>query len=195
MAEEEGQGSGASSGEPGTENETVPTSGARNDGKTPEQRVADMEKALRVANKEAETHRRKAKELEDRYATDAEKALKEQVAAATQETEAKWRPRVVKAEARNALREAGAGSAAVSRLLNLIDVSAAEVDDDGNVTGLDTQVTAIKKEWPELFVEKTAGKNGGPSGRAVGAADKGSGGKEGGPARSADKIAAALFGG
>jgi phage shock protein A len=188
MAEEE---TGA-----GTGTETVPddteTGTGSGSGKTPEQQLAEMRAALKKANKEAADHRGRAAKLEEQFATDAEKATKAKVEEATKAEQEKWRPRVIKAEARNALREAGASTAAVSRLIALIDTSTAEVDDDGNVTGLDTQVTQIKKEWPELFAEKKAGKNAGPSSKAVGAGNTGDGGGDQRPKRSADTIAATL---
>lgn len=191
MAEEEGTGATTTDAPEGTETGTETGAGT----KTPAQELAEMRAALKKANKEAETHRRERTKLEEQYATDAEKATKAKVEEAAKAEQEKWRPRVIKAEARNALREAGASSAAVSRLIALIDVSTAEVDDEGNVTGLDTQVTQIKKEWPELFATKAAGKNAGPSSKAVGAGNTGDGGGDVAPKRSADRIAATLVGG
>lgn len=186
MAEEE-TGAGTGTGDVPDDTET-----GTGTAKTPDQQLAEMRAALKKANKEAETHRRERTKLEERFATDAEKATKAKVEEATKAETEKWRPRVIKAEARNALREAGASTAAVSRLIALIDVSTAEVDDEGNVTGLDTQVSQIKKEWPELFAERRAGKNAGPSSKAVGAGDTGNGGGDQRPKRSADAIAATL---
>lgn len=74
---------------------------------------------------------------------------------------AKAKPGLVRAAAKDALQTAGLilpekGSAdgAYQRAIRLFDMDAIEVDDDGEVTGLDDQVKAVKRDFPELFAKR-----------------------------------------
>jgi len=78
-----------------------------------------------------------------------ETKLAEAKAEAAKETEATWRPKVVNASARAAL--ASAGCTATDRMLRLIDTTTLDIDDDGEVTGLDDQIAELKKDFPEKF--------------------------------------------
>ena len=105
---------------------------------------------------------------------------------------AKAKPGLVKAAARDAFRSAGLllpekgdAAPAIARALRLIDMDTVDVDEDGDVTGIDDAVKAVKREYPELFARKGA--------RAVNA---GAGSNTDGAGKpsvsSADRIAAAL---
>lgn len=59
------------------------------------------------------------------------------------------------AEARGALRAAGVDPARLDRALGLIDLSDLDVDDDGNVDGIDDAIETLKGDLPELFAPKT----------------------------------------
>jgi hypothetical protein len=59
--------------------------------------------------------------------------------------------RIVKAEARGALATAGVAKDRVARAVGLLDLKGIDVDDDGEVDGLDDAIDALKQEWPELF--------------------------------------------
>lgn len=59
--------------------------------------------------------------------------------------------RIVKAEARGALASAGVAKDRVARAVGLLDLKGIDVDDDGEVDGLDDAIDALKREWPELF--------------------------------------------
>jgi Phage minor structural protein GP20 len=87
------------------------------------------------------------------------KATNDAVVAASK----KWMPKLVASAARVSLVAAGlVGSP--DRLLKMIDHDDLEVDDDGEVSGLDEQVAELKAEYPELFskkVTKTGSVNGG----------------------------------
>jgi hypothetical protein len=78
---------------------------------------------------------------------------------------AKAKPGLVRAAARDALRDAGillpAGKdkadAAFARAVRLLDLGEIDVDpEDGSVSGVDEQVKAVKRDYPELFVKKGA---------------------------------------
>lgn len=108
---------------------------------------------------------------------------------------AKAKPGLVRTAAKDAFKAAGLilpekGShdtafARVTRLINLDDV---DVDDDGEVTGLDDQVKAIKRDYPELFTRRGASRvNAGAGSSKDGAGDK--------VDSSANKLAALINGG
>lgn len=59
------------------------------------------------------------------------------------------------AEARGALRAAGIDPARLDRALGLIDLGELDVDDDGNVDGIDDAIETLKGDLPELFAPKT----------------------------------------
>lgn len=105
--------------------------------------------ALKKANEDAKRNRFRAKELEEKARageTEHEKALRE----AREEGEKRFRTPLVKAAARVALSEAGV-SGSTDRVLRLVDMDALSVDDDGDIVGLDAEVTRVKEEYPEFF--------------------------------------------
>jgi hypothetical protein len=76
---------------------------------------------------------------------------------------AKAKPGLVKAAAKDAFKSAGLllpdkgdGAAALARAFRLLDMDAVDVDEDGDVTGIDDAVKAVKREYPELFAKKGA---------------------------------------
>lgn len=143
-----------------------------------------VQAALKNANREAKERRGEIDKLRQAGEDANEKALREAREAAAKETEGRWRPRYIAAAARDALREAGLRGAP-DRLLRLIDHEAVEVDDDGKVTGLDGQIAALKKDYPEVF--------GRPSTRDIDGGDRGTTERGGGKKQSsAEKLAAML---
>ncbi|MCQ8831766.1 phage scaffolding protein [Streptomyces malaysiensis] len=105
--------------------------------------------ALKKANDDAKRNRFRAKELEEKARageTEHEKALRE----AREEGEKRFRTPLVKAAARVALSEAGV-SGSTDRVLRLVDMDALSVDDEGDIVGLDAEVTRVKEEYPEFF--------------------------------------------
>ena len=102
--------------------------------------------ALKKANTEAKRFRtelRNARKKATEQDSDPDKAAAK--------VEAAWKPRVVRSEARALLAAAGAKPTALARLAKMIDVDEVEVDDDGEVTGLDDLIEEIKEDVPELF--------------------------------------------
>jgi hypothetical protein len=102
--------------------------------------------ALKKANDQARKWRQKARELEKGKEGAGEEAGREAAD--------KYRPILVKKAAQAALLSAGVESAKVARALKLIDLAELDVDDEGEVDGLDAEVDSLKDEWPELFEAK-----------------------------------------
>ena len=106
-------------------------------------------KALKRANEEAKRWRLKARELEKGKEGAADEAGKQ--------TADKYRPVLVKQAAKAALLEAGLVDPTperVKKVLRLIDTEGVDVDDDGDVFGLDDQIQELKTDYPELFEVK-----------------------------------------
>lgn len=132
----------------------------------------------RQARKDAEKElKRIQRENEDASA----KALRE----ATEQVEQRYHGIIAKSAFKVALAEAGLrkGQDKMLRLLELEDV---EVDDDGDVTGVEEQVRNLKREFPELFARGSESRG------------KGDGGSKGTPPNkpksSAERLAASVLG-
>jgi hypothetical protein len=108
---------------------------------------------------------------DDTEETDDKPVVKRQpkvdVDAVRRETEeaalAKMKPGLVRSAARDALKAAGLilpdkgdGSTAYQRAIRLLDMEEIDVDDDGEVSGVDDQVKAVKRDYPELFARRGA---------------------------------------
>lgn len=133
--------------------------------------------ALRDAEKRAKTAERAlAKKGDDKPDTSDADAKAE-----------KYRGLVVKAHAKAALLEAGLTSAP-DRFVRMLDLDAIEVDDDGNVDGLEEQIDDIKDDFPDLFGEKETPRRRAPR---VSASDKKAAPQ---PKDSASTLAKALVG-
>lgn len=140
--------------------------------------------ALKRANEQAKTWRLKARELEKGQTQGTDDAVTQASKAATD----KYRPALVKQAARAALLEAGLVDPTPERLkkvLRLIDTQGVDIDDDGEVAGLEDQVEELKTDYPEFFTA--------PEGRRVarvnGAGRKAAGAK---PKTSAELLAAQM---
>ena len=129
---------------------------------------ARTQAALKKANADAQRHRLRNKELEEKARgdeTDHEKQLRE----AREEGERRFRTPLVRTAVRGALVEAGAlaflqeekdpdssaarekGENRLKRLLKLVDTDALDVDEDGSVSGLEAAVDELRRDYPELF--------------------------------------------
>lgn len=114
-----------------------------------EAELAKLRAALKKSNDDAKRHRLALKEREERDRAnegDHERAIRE----AREESETRWKPRIVNQAARAALAEAGVVGGP-DRVLKLIDLDALSVDDDGDVVGLVTEVDRLKADYPEFF--------------------------------------------
>lgn len=107
---------------------------------------------------------------------------------------AKAKPGLVKAAAKDAFKAAGLllpekgdGSSALARAFRLLDLEAIDVDEEGDVAGIEDQVKAVKRDYPELFARRGA--------RAVNAgAGSGQDGAGTKTETSANKLAAVILG-
>ncbi|ROZ58667.1 hypothetical protein EEB12_01150 [Rhodococcus sp. WS1] len=97
-----------------------------------------IREALKNANGESASNRHKVKELEQQV-----QALSETAERVT----AKYRQVQIDAE----LERNGITNTKITKLLDLDQI---ELDDEGNVTGLDEQIESVKSEFPELFETK-----------------------------------------
>lgn len=61
-----------------------------------------------------------------------------------------------KTAARAELKAAGIAPEQVGRLVGMLDLDELDVDDDGNVDGLDEAIAELKADWPQLFASKPA---------------------------------------
>lgn len=143
---------------------------------------------LTKANAEAKRRRLAAKEVaakaKKKSADDDEGDDDDEQERRDAETETKWKGRVVKSSAKAALATAGAEKP--ERLLRLVDVDSLDVDDDGEVEGLDDEIDRLKEEYPELFKRRRGGR--------VETGDR-SDGKDGKKAKTAtERQAAAILG-
>lgn len=129
---------------------------------------ARTQAALKKANEESKLNRLRLKDLEEKgraNESDHEKALRE----ARETGEKRYRAPLVKTAARSALIEAGAlaflaeekdpesrdakekGESRLGRLMRLVDIDSLDVADDGSVSGLDSAVDDLRRDYPELF--------------------------------------------
>lgn len=85
---------------------------------------------------------------------EAEAALEAAREEAVANTEKKLKPVVVNAAAKAALLAAGlndTSDAKIKKLLRTLELDDIDIDDDGEVSGLDDQIDGIKDAFPELF--------------------------------------------
>ena len=113
--------------------------------------------ALQLAlTKERKAHREMAARvtvLEQEHATEDEKEWMAKVETATHAADAK----IKKIAAKSALVAAGM-QGKPDKIAALFDLDAVEVDDDGNVSGLEAQIKDLKKDFPGLFAVAADGK-------------------------------------
>jgi hypothetical protein len=135
---------------------------------------AELAKVITARDKAKADLRAKNRELEELRRTSEtadETARREAAESAQKAADAKYKP----ISARAALLEAGVKPARVKGALKLLDLDEIEIDEDGEVIGLDAQVATLKDEWPELFAEPDgdqAKKPGARPGRGADGADR-----------------------
>lgn len=148
--------------------------------------------AIKKANNESKKHRLKLKEYIDNATstgTGANEVELEKVRIESAEKESKkWKARTVREAAKAALLEVGVTSDP-GKLVRLVDINLVDVDDEGEITGLDEQIEEIKDEYPELFGQKTQATS---KARVDGAAKGGKGTSR--KISSAERIAQATLG-
>lgn len=127
--------------------------------------------ALTKANGEAKRHREEAAALKKAGMSEAEKAAADATSAAEAAAAARYKPIAVRAEARAALLAAGL-QGNPDTVARLVDVGAVEIGEDGSMTGLDTAVAQIKKDFPDLFKRRAVGSADGGARTPAGAPDR-----------------------
>lgn len=108
-------------------------------------RIAALE-AEATASKDTSEEAKNAREAEQRGFTTAE---------------SKYKPQLISLAGRNALLSAGVPAEKVKRALRLIDMDDVEIDEDGDVVGIEDAIDELKDEWPELFAAKAGSDEGG----------------------------------
>lgn len=124
-----------------------------------------LSKASGSSKKKRDTIKRLRGELDKRPATAAPKGKKtddddvdvEAIKASTKaELKVESDARIRKVAARSELKAAGIPAAQVGKLVGMLDLDSLDVDDDGEVDGLDEAIDELKAEWPQLFASKPA---------------------------------------
>lgn len=131
-------------------------------------------KALRKLREEKKALRRELKDAKKKTEDDSEREKRE----AVEEVEKRYHGMLARSAFRAALAEAGL-TKGQKRLMKTLDLEDVEVDEDGEVSGVEDQVRALKKEFPELFRKGREG------------AGKGDGGAQGSPPGSGEKKSSA----
>lgn len=110
--------------------------------------------------------------------------LKRLLARAEARVEAKYKPALVKQAAKSALVEAGFAGEVTSRTMRMLDLDDLEVDDEGEIIGLDEAIEELKEDMPQLFKRS---RNGSGSSSRTSAKTTGRKSLDGGNKRTAKK--------
>lgn len=116
--------------------------------KSKRDRIKRLNAELADARKPKPAAKKKADDDDD--APDAA-AIK---AAADSEAQARANAVIRKTAARAELKAAGIVPEQVGRLVGMLDLDDLDVDDDGNVDGLDEAIDELKRDWPQLFTSR-----------------------------------------
>lgn len=111
---------------------------------------AELRKAVAERQKAKNELRARDKELADLKAANEgaeERAAREARETAVAEAEARYKPVALRA----ALLEAGVVAKKVPGALKLLTLGDIDIDDQGEVSGLDVQLDVLREDWPELF--------------------------------------------
>lgn len=124
------------------------------------QRLRDAEAAKTKLEADFATLQSQLDELKKNAGTEvdseaAQKRINELIDKAREEGKKDYLPVVVRMAAKAELMAAGARPALVDRLVKMIDVAEADVEEDGTIDVSD-QVDALKKDMPEMFGPKRA---------------------------------------
>jgi hypothetical protein len=137
----------------------------RDEAKTDDKKDGLSDAGRKAIRKERDARRaaqRELRELRTQHESDSEAAVRTAREEGSTEAEARWKPLVVNALARAAFADAGAGKP--ERLVKMLDLSSIEVDEDGEIDGLEDQIKSLREDYPELFVagRRAPGADSGP---------------------------------
>lgn len=114
----------------------------------------DIKKAVKrrqAALKRARELEEENKKLKAQNETEVEKARREATEEAAKAAADKYKPVIVRKEAEAGLLEAGVKPEKIKRLIKLMDLDDIDIDEDGDVEGVEEQVESLREEYPELF--------------------------------------------
>lgn len=111
-------------------------------------KIAELETALQSLREESGKTGQQDEAAQRRIAELIEKAKKE--------GKDSFKPTVIRMAAKAELMSAGAQARAVDRLVRMIDVNDADIDEETGEIDVSDQVSALKKDLPELFGERRA---------------------------------------
>lgn len=124
-----------------------------------EQEIERLKQRLAKTRRESAARRKKLEEMNrnsdaevKKDGDDKEGAVREAKQAGYSEAEEKYKGMLHAVAGRVALMEAGVKPAKAKRALKLIDFDDVEIDDDGELSGIEDAIEDLKEEWPELFV-------------------------------------------
>jgi hypothetical protein len=118
---------------------------------------------LAAARQDARKATADLKALQRKQATAEERALLEAKDAGVEEGRTATREPLVKALVAAKLQAAGVQGTNTPRLVRLLDLDKVDLDDEGEVVGLDDQIEDLKEEFPNLFATATAPGNRAPN--------------------------------
>lgn len=108
---------------------------------------AKRDKIKKLNQELADARKPKAKKDDDGDAPDLDSVRDE----ARREERAKADERIKKAEVRGALRAAGVSPERLKKAAGLVNLEDLDVDDDGDVEGLEDALDELRRDWPEMF--------------------------------------------
>lgn len=159
-----------------SEEETVETTEdsaeeTETEGEDSEESEATEEEELPDNIKEILKKNRKAVREAEARANAAEKALAEKDNTGEEtpasESDDRFKKLYLNNSAKNALKDAGFANG-TERFLKMLDLDSVEVDEDGNITGLEDQIDSIKDEFKDLIAPKATVKKALPKTDAAG---------------------------
>jgi len=117
---------------------------------------AGLKRALAAERQQRKDAERKLRDLERKHASAEERALLEARDQAAQVAREETRKPLVKALAAAKLEAAGVQSG-TAKLLGLLDLDKVDVDDDGELVGIEDQIDELKETFPTLFASVAGG--------------------------------------
>jgi len=115
---------------------------------TYDQKIAELETALQTLKEESG----KTSQTDEA----AQRRIAELIEKAKEEGKNSFKPTVIRMAAKSELMAVGARANAVDRLVRMIDVNDADIDEETGEIDVSDQVAALKKDLPELFGERRA---------------------------------------
>lgn len=122
-------------------------------------RLEDALTAERTLRKKREGMIAEFRKKERDTAADGDDAAAEQVRKAGEDAAAKYKPVAIRAAAKSALLEANfqrPTDERIKKIIKRLDLEDIDVDDDGDVIGLQEQIEQLMEDFPELFTAPVA---------------------------------------